>query len=128
MVRLGPRRHAGDHAALVEDGEDEADETAVQLLVHGLRMEVHRGRHDCQVRVAVVPADDAGVQAKLLGKALCLPCSGCQLFWTDLNPVAGSYSLLSRVQGDAPYANLHAFAAAHINHVAQQESHDLFCF
>ena len=128
IVRLCARWDSGHYAALVKNGENETHEAAVQLLIHSLRMEVHRRRDHSKVRVAVIPAHDSGMQTKFLCEALGLPRCRRKLLRTYFNSVTGPDRLFPGMQRNTPDAHLHAFSAAHIDNISQQETHYFFGF
>ena len=78
---------ARERRTVVEDGEDEPDEGGVELLVHGLRVDIDvRGDHR-EVRVRVVPPDDARGLAHGRRQALCLVGRRRELLGRDLDAV-----------------------------------------
>mmetsp|Transcript_92927 Transcript_92927/g.277323 ORF Transcript_92927/g.277323 Transcript_92927/m.277323 type:complete len:256 (+) Transcript_92927:1304-2071(+) len=101
----------------VEDGEDQSNEKAVHALVLELRPEVHVAWQTRDVRVGVVPANDARVEAHLLRNPLGHFCSLYQLLWRDLHAVRALVAPLKSQGG--PYADVRT------NSIAEQEPHHL---
>lgn len=56
-------------------------------MICGLRLDVDVGWQNCDMRMGVVPANDAGADTSLFGELLCCQCTSGQLLWTRLYPI-----------------------------------------